>query len=102
MASTTKVVTAITVLQECSDLDEEIEEYTFRKIEIEGKKGILIEHKSSSSSSNDIYEHEFIEVSEEVDMTRPFDIEKRYSVDKELKTLEQAKQYLKQIKGGEK
>lgn len=83
-------------------LDEEIEEYTFRKIEIEGKKGILIEHKSSSSSSNDVYEHEFIEVSEEVDMTRPFDIEKRHSVDKELKTLEQAKQYIKQIKGGNK
>ena len=38
----------------------------------------------------------------EVDMTRIFNIEKRYFVDKELKTLEQAKQYIKQIKGGKK
>ena len=83
-------------------LDEEVEEYTLRKIEIEDKKGILLEHKSSSSSSSDVYEHEFIELQDEVDMTRIFNIEKRYFVDKELKTLEQAKQYIKQIKGGKK
>ena len=45
---------------------------------------------------------ELIELQDEVDMTRIFNIEKRYFVDKELKTLEQAKQYIKQIKGGKK
>ena len=83
-------------------LDEEIEQYTFRKIEIEGKRGILIEHKSSSSSLDDAYVHEFLELSEEVDMTKPFLIEKRHLVNKELQTLEQAKQYIKKIKRGNK
>ena len=44
----------------------------------------------------------FIEVSEEIDMTKPFNVDKRYLVNKELKTLEQAKQYIRQIKGGKK
>lgn len=83
-------------------LDEETEEIVFRKIETEDKKGILIEHKSSSSSSNDVYNHEVLELSEDVDMTKPFNIERRYSVDEELKTLEQAKQYIRQYKGGTK
>lgn len=83
-------------------LDEETEEIVFRKIETEDKKGILIERKSSSSSSNDVYNHEILELSEDVDMRKPFNIEKRYSVDEQLRTLEQAKQYIRQYKGGSK
>ena len=81
-------------------LDKETESIRFRKIDIEDKKGILIERKSSSSSSNDTYEHEFLELPEDVDMTKPFTIEKRYHIDEELKTLEHAKQYIIKHKGG--
>lgn len=83
-------------------LDEETEEVTFRKIKVDDKHGILIEHKSSSASSKDTYTYEVLELSEEVDMRNIFNVERRYAVDKELRTLETAKQYIRQYEGGKK
>jgi len=79
-----------------SVLDEEIEEITFRKIDLDGKKVILVEKKYSRSSMDDTFAHEVIEVNSDVDMQKPFEIKEKYTVDKEIKTLEHAKFYIKQ------
>ena len=83
-------------------LDEENEEFILRKIEVEDKKGVLIEQKTTASNQDESYSHEFIEVTEDFTLNKIFNIEKRYIINQELKTLEKAKQYIKQNKRGNK
>lgn len=83
-------------------LDTETEEIIFRKLETDDRKGILIERKTITFDSNHIYNHEFIELTEDVNMTKSFNVEKKYHIREELTTLEQAKKYINQYKGGEK
>jgi len=81
-------------------LDQETEEITFKKIDIESRKCILVETKTNTNNYEPSYSYRVFEVSEDVDLNKPFSYEKTYYVDKELKTLENAKQYVRDKKGG--
>lgn len=85
-----------------SVLEEETEEITLRKIEVDYKPCILMEKKYKTSLSKEGFSYEVLELSEDVDLRQPFTITRRYPIDKEIKTLENVKQYVREHKGGNK
>lgn len=81
-------------------LDEECEEFTFKKIDLESRRAILVETKTRSNGSEAFYNYQVYEVDNDVDLRQSFEFTKAYRVNEELKTLEKAKQYIKEQKGG--
>ena len=77
-------------------LDEEINEYTLKQLEIDSKFYILIQKRTKKNNSN-TYSYEVLKLDSEKNIFMPFEIEDRYEIKEELKSLELAKQY---IKGG--
>lgn len=81
-------------------LDEECEEFTFKKVDLESRRAILVETKTRSNGSEAFYNYQVYEVDNDVDLRQSFEFTKAYRVNEELKTLEKAKQYIKEQKGG--
>lgn len=77
-------------------LDEKINEFTLKQLEIDGKFYMLIQKRTKKNNSN-IYSYEVLKLDGEKNIFIPFEIEDRYEIEKELKSFEFAKQY---IKGG--
>lgn len=82
-------------------LDQETEEVTFRKLDVDSKKYILAEIKTKTDTQEATYKHRVFEVASDVDFRQTFDYITTYYSDRELKTLEDAKQLTK-TKGGRK
>lgn len=82
-----------------SVLTEELEEITFRKVEIDYKPCVLMEKKYKNSVEKLSFSYEVFELDEDVDLRKPFSFVKRYPIDKEVKTLESVKQYIREHKG---
>lgn len=81
-------------------LDEEKEEIIFKRVNLEPGYGVLVEVKTESQTADASYNHRVFEVDSKVDLRKPFEYTNTYYVDSELKTMEKAKQYIKQRKGG--
>lgn len=77
-------------------LDEKINEFTLKQLEIDGKFYMLIQKRTKKNNSN-TYSYEVLKLDGEKNIFIPFEIEDRYEIEKELKSFEFAKQY---IKGG--
>ena len=82
-------------------LDQEIEEVTFKKIDVDSKKYIIAEIKSKTDTQEATYKHRVFEVDNDIDFRQGFECTNSYYSDRELKTLEDAKQ-LTRTKGGRK
>lgn len=83
-------------------LDEEIEEIIFRKIEVDLKPCVLLERKYKNKVSNDMFSYEIFEVEGNIDLRKTFTYTKHYKIDKEVRTLENVKEYVRERKGGNK
>ena len=83
-------------------LDEEKEEITFKKIDLEPGFGILVEVKTETKDREPSFNHRVFELAEDVDLRKPFEYTRTYHVDSEIKTMEKAKQYIRSRKGGNK
>lgn len=82
-------------------LDQEIEEVTFKKLDVDSKKYIIAEIKSKTDTQDATYKHRIFEVASDIDFRKGFEYTNTYYSDRELKTLEEAKQ-LTRTKGGRK
>lgn len=82
-------------------LDQEIEEVTFKKLDVDSKKYIIAEIKSKTDTQEATYKHRVFEVADDIDFRKGFEYTNTYYSDRELKTLEDAKQ-LTRTKGGRK
>lgn len=82
-------------------LDQEIEEVTFKKLDVDSKKYIIAEIKSKTDTQDATYKHRIFEVASDIDFRKGFEYTNTYYSDRELKTLEDAKQ-LTRTKGGRK
>lgn len=82
-------------------LDQEIEEVTFKKLDVDSKKYIIAEIKSKTDTQDATYKHRIFEVASDIDFRKGFEYTNTYYSDRELKTLEDAKQ-LARTKGGRK
>lgn len=82
-------------------LDQEIEEVTFKKLDVDSKKYIIAEIKSKTDTQEATYKHRVFEVASDIDFRKGFEYTNTYYSDRELKTLEDAKQ-LTRTKGGRK
>lgn len=83
-------------------LDEEKEEITFKRIDLEPGYGIIVEVKTEAKDREPSFNHRIYEIDSEVDLRKPFEFTSTYHVDSEIKTMEKARQYVKQKKGGNK
>lgn len=80
-------------------LEDDINEFILKKMSINNNSYILIENKRTKNGINN-YSYEVLKVSKDNNLFTPFNIEKRYKINKELKTIDMAKQYIKKNKGG--
>jgi len=80
-------------------LEEIINEFTLKKLNIDNNFYILIENKTSI---NDIisYNYKVLKLDSDKNFFEPFDISSENEIKKELKNFESVKQYIKNMKGG--
>jgi len=82
-------------------LDQETEEVTFRKLNVDSKQYILAEIKTKTDTQEETYKHRVFEVGSDVDFRKTFEFTSSYYSDRQLNTIEDAKQ-LTRAKGGKK
>ncbi len=80
-------------------LDQESEEITLKVLEIETKKCILMERKKSDGHNTNFTYHIY-EVDEELDLTKPFNVQNKIDINREVPTLEVVKEYIKSKRKG--
>lgn len=73
-----------------------ITEYILKKIKVENKFYILMEKRTIEDSKTN-YNYSVLNLEENVDLSKPFNIKGSYEIEQELKSFDMAKQY---IKGG--
>lgn len=80
-------------------LDENIQEFVLKKILINKDYFILIERRNKQNGKT-VYSYSVIELDGNINLSNPFDITNKQTINEELKTYESAKQYIKNMKGG--
>lgn len=80
-------------------LDENIQEFVLKKIQIREDYFILIERRNKQNGKT-VYSYSVIELDGNIELSNPFDITNKQVISEELRTYEAAKQYIKNMKGG--
>ena len=80
-------------------LDESIQEFVIKKIQINNNYFVLIE-KRNKQNGKTIYSYSIVELQSNIELFNPFDITNKQTINEQLKTYESAKQYIKNMKGG--
>lgn len=74
-------------------------EFILKKLNIDDKFYILIEKRTKKNGFIN-YNYSFLKLREDIILSNPFNVEDKYQIDEELKSVDMAKQYIKNIKGG--
>ena len=80
-------------------LDENIQELVIKKVLINNDYFVLIERRNKQNGKT-VYSYSVIELEGNIDLSNPFGITNKQIINEELKTYESAKQYIKNMKGG--
>lgn len=80
-------------------LDESIQEFVLKKIKINEDYFVLIERRNKQNVKT-VYSYSVIELDRNINLFNPFDITNKKIINEELRTYESAKQYIKNMKGG--
>lgn len=71
-------------------LDQQVEEITIRRLNVESKPCLIIEHKKDGGFS-----YQVCVLDDDVKLTSPFVIVEKHNIDEEMTTLESVKEYVK-------
>ena len=80
-------------------LDESIQEFVLKKVLINNDYFILIERRNKQNGKT-VYSYGVIQLEKNIELSNPFDITNKQTINEELRTYESAKQYIKNMKGG--
>ena len=80
-------------------LDENIQEFVLKKILINNDYFILIERRNKQNGKT-VYSYSVIGLEKNIELSNPFDITTKKTINEELRTYESAKQYIKNMKRG--
>lgn len=80
-------------------LEEIVNDFILRKIVIENEFYLLIEKRNRNNGTIS-YNYSVIKLNSDIDLNIPFEIQYKKDIKQELKNLDSAKQYIKNLKGG--